>query len=56
MIKIDQAADESGVYTLKRLTSWNYWDKLAVLKDTEIPFGFIYFISSKFHFSEIPFH
>lgn len=56
MIKIDQAADESGVYTLKSLTSWNYWDKLAALKDTETTFGFIYFISSKknseFHFTE----
>lgn len=47
MIKTDQAADESGVYSLKSLTSWNYWDKLAVLKDTEITFGFIHFISSK---------
>lgn len=47
MIKIDQAADESGVYTLKSLTSCNYWDKPAVLKDTEITFRFIYFISSK---------
>lgn len=47
MIKIDQAADESGVYTLKSLTSCNYWDKPAVLKDTEITFGFIYFVSSE---------
>lgn len=47
MIKIDQATDESGVCTLKSLTSWNYWDKLAVLEDTEITFGFIYFICSK---------
>lgn len=47
MIKIDQAADESGVYSLKSLTSWNYWDKQAVLKDTEVTFGFIYFIRSR---------
>lgn len=47
MIKIDQAADESGTYPLKSLTSWNYWDKPAVLKDTEITFVFLYFICSK---------
>lgn len=47
MIKIDQATDESDVYTLKSLTSWNYWDKLAILEDSEITFGFIYFTSSK---------
>lgn len=47
MIKTEQAADDSGVYTLKSLDSWNCCDMPAVFKDSEITFVFIYFISSK---------
>lgn len=47
MIKTEQATDDSGVYTLRILASLNCCDKPAVFKDSEITFGFIYFISSK---------
>lgn len=47
MIKTEQAADESDAHTLKSQASWNCCDKPAIFKDSEITFGFIYFISSK---------
>jgi len=55
MIKTEQAADNSGVCTLKSLARLNCCDKPAVFKDSEIAFVFIYFIlqmHSEFHFTK----
>lgn len=41
MIKTEQAADDSGVYTLKSLASLNCCDKPDAFKDSETTFDFI---------------
>lgn len=55
MIKSEQAADDSGAYTLKSLAGLKRCDVSAVLKDSEMNFCsflFLFQTYSEFNFTE----